>query len=52
MEQSHLAIGVAAFKNVPDDSIDYAVMEKSDQVAVVPCNIGQGDIGYWLALKT
>jgi mannose-1-phosphate guanylyltransferase len=38
------------FNGVPDDSIDYAVMEKSDQVAVVPCNIGWSDIGSWNAL--
>lgn len=38
------------FVNVAEDSIDYAVMEKSDQVAVVPCNIGWSDIGSWSAL--
>lgn len=38
------------FSIVPEDSIDYAVMEKSDQVAVVPCNIGWSDIGSWSAL--
>ena len=38
------------FQQVPDDSIDYALMEKSDQVAVVPCDIGWSDIGSWLAL--
>lgn len=38
------------FGNVPDDSIDYAVMEKSKQVAVVPCDIGWSDIGTWTAL--
>jgi len=38
------------FGNVPDDSIDYAVMEKSNQVAVIPCNIGWSDIGTWTAL--
>ncbi|NOT17976.1 MAG: mannose-1-phosphate guanylyltransferase/mannose-6-phosphate isomerase [Sulfuriferula sp.] len=38
------------FKLVPDDSIDYAVMEKSQQVAVVPCNMGWSDIGSWSAL--
>ncbi|MCK9637948.1 mannose-1-phosphate guanylyltransferase/mannose-6-phosphate isomerase [Methylobacter sp. Wu8] len=38
------------FANVADDSIDYAVMEKSNQVAVVPCNIGWSDIGTWTAL--
>lgn len=38
------------FANVAEDSIDYAVMEKSDQVAVVPCNIGWSDIGSWSVL--
>jgi len=39
-----------AFRNVPEDSIDYAVMEKSDKVAVVPCDIGWSDIGSWTAI--
>ncbi len=38
------------FAGVPEDSIDYAVMEKSRQVAVVPCSIGWSDIGSWTAL--
>ena len=38
------------FEHVPEDSIDYAVMEKSDRVAVVPCDIGWSDIGSWTAL--
>ena len=38
------------FGRVPDDSIDYAVMEKSGNVAVVPCNIGWSDIGSWNAV--
>jgi mannose-1-phosphate guanylyltransferase / mannose-6-phosphate isomerase len=38
------------FGRVPDDSIDYAVMEKSKNVAVVPCTIGWSDIGSWNAL--
>jgi mannose-1-phosphate guanylyltransferase / mannose-6-phosphate isomerase len=38
------------FREVLDDSIDYAVMEKSEQVAVVPCDIGWSDIGSWAAL--
>jgi mannose-1-phosphate guanylyltransferase len=38
------------FGRVPDDSIDYAVMEKSKNVAVVPCSIGWSDIGSWSAL--
>ena len=38
------------FGQVPDDSIDYAVMEKSHHVAVVPCSIGWSDIGSWDAV--
>lgn len=38
------------FAQVPDISIDYALMEKSDQVAVVPCDIGWNDIGSWTVL--
>lgn len=38
------------FGAVPDDSIDYAVMEKCANAAVVPCSIGWSDIGSWAAL--
>lgn len=38
------------FGQVPDDSIDYAVMEKSGNVAVIPCSIGWSDIGSWNAV--
>ena len=34
----------------PSDSIDYAVMEKADRVAVVPVDMGWSDIGNWDAL--
>ncbi|MCM2295587.1 mannose-1-phosphate guanylyltransferase/mannose-6-phosphate isomerase [Rhodoferax sp.] len=40
----------SAFAQVPDNSIDYAVMEKSRNVAVVPCSIGWSDIGSWSAI--
>ena len=43
-------LDAATFAEVPDDSIDYAVMERSAQVAVVPCSIGWSDIGSWGAL--
>ena len=39
-----------AFAACPSDSIDYAVMEKSDRVAVVPVSMGWSDIGSWDAL--
>ncbi|MDR2451613.1 MAG: mannose-1-phosphate guanylyltransferase/mannose-6-phosphate isomerase [Candidatus Accumulibacter sp.] len=38
------------FSAVPDDSIDFALMEKSSRGAVVPCRIGWSDIGSWDAL--
>jgi len=47
---SQLELDAESFKDVPDDSIDYAVMEKSANVAVVPCDIGWSDIGSWAAL--
>lgn len=34
----------------PSDSIDYALLEKSNQVAVVPVDLGWSDIGSWQAL--
>ncbi|MGL4275202.1 MAG: cupin domain-containing protein, partial [Pseudomonas paracarnis] len=39
------------FGTAPDISIDVALMEKSAQVAVVPCDIGWSDIGSWEALR-
>ena len=45
-----IEIDPETFERVPDDSIDYAVMEKSKNVAVVPCSIGWSDIGSWSAL--
>jgi len=38
------------FKQVPDISIDYAVMEKADKVAVIPAAFDWSDIGSWNAL--
>jgi len=35
---------------IPEDSIDYAVMEKSSKVKVVPANIGWHDVGSFDAL--
>jgi mannose-1-phosphate guanylyltransferase / mannose-6-phosphate isomerase len=38
------------FRQVPDISIDYAVMEKAGKVAVVPASFDWSDIGSWNAL--
>jgi mannose-1-phosphate guanylyltransferase / mannose-6-phosphate isomerase len=45
-------IDATSFANVPSNSIDYAVMEKSANVAVIPCDIGWNDIGAWDAMST
>jgi mannose-1-phosphate guanylyltransferase len=39
-----------AFAASPSNSIDYAVMEKADRVAVVPVSMGWSDVGSWDAL--
>lgn len=39
------------FSQVPSDSIDYAVMEKTDAAAVVPLEAGWSDVGSWTALR-
>lgn len=40
-----------AFKACPSDSIDYAVMEKTDSAAMVPLDAGWSDVGSWAALQ-
>lgn len=44
---THLELDPESFEHVPDNSIDYAVMEKSNQVAVIPCDINWTDVGSW-----
>lgn len=40
----------AAFEQCPSDSIDYAVMEKTNHAAVVPLSAGWSDLGSWPAV--
>jgi mannose-1-phosphate guanylyltransferase len=40
----------AIFVTSPDDSIDYAVMEKTSDAVMVPLDAGWSDIGSWSAL--
>jgi mannose-1-phosphate guanylyltransferase len=39
-----------SFAACPADSIDYAVMEKAQQVAIIPVSMGWSDVGSWDAL--
>lgn len=43
-------VDAAAFAACPDESIDYAVMEKTDAAVMVPLDAGWSDIGSWSAL--
>ncbi|OOE95354.1 mannose-1-phosphate guanylyltransferase/mannose-6-phosphate isomerase [Salinivibrio sp. IB643] len=38
------------FLKCPDDSVDYAVMERTDKAVVVPMDAGWSDVGSWSAL--
>jgi mannose-1-phosphate guanylyltransferase / mannose-6-phosphate isomerase len=48
---TQLELDPILFDTVPDDSIDFAVMEKAQNVSVVPCTIGWSDIGSWSAMS-
>jgi mannose-1-phosphate guanylyltransferase/mannose-6-phosphate isomerase len=41
----------AKFSSCPSDSIDYAVMEKSQNSSMVPLDAGWSDVGSWSALQ-
>lgn len=43
-------VDASAFAMCPENSIDYAVMEKTADAVVVPLNAGWSDIGSWSAL--
>jgi mannose-1-phosphate guanylyltransferase/mannose-6-phosphate isomerase len=45
-----LRLDADAFGACPSDSIDYAVMEKTDNAVVMPLDIGWNDVGSWSAL--
>jgi len=47
-----LQIEMEAMMAIPDISIDYGVMEKSEKVRVIPANIGWSDLGSFDALYT
>lgn len=40
----------AHFASMPSISIDYGVLERSDRVRLVPCDIGWSDVGSWDAV--
>lgn len=49
-DQDFLRLDADAFAQCPSDSIDYAVMEHTNNAAVVPVDLGWNDVGAWPAL--
>ena len=50
-DNDFLRLERAAFAACPSDSIDYAVMEKTEHAFVLPIDVGWNDVGSWSALK-
>ncbi|MES2564405.1 MAG: mannose-1-phosphate guanylyltransferase/mannose-6-phosphate isomerase [Pseudomonadota bacterium] len=49
-DHDFLRLDVESFKTCPADSIDYAVMEKTERGAVIPVDMSWSDVGSWSAL--
>lgn len=49
-EEKLIRIKHEVMLSIPEDSIDYAVIEKSNKVKVIPSNIGWSDVGSFDAL--
>jgi mannose-1-phosphate guanylyltransferase/mannose-6-phosphate isomerase len=49
-DEDFIRLDAEAFASSPSDSIDYAVMEKTDSASVVPLDAGWSDVGSWSAL--
>ncbi|UCD30784.1 MAG: mannose-1-phosphate guanylyltransferase/mannose-6-phosphate isomerase [Desulfobacterales bacterium] len=50
MVSSREVVSNEAYEQLPNISIDYAVMEKTDKGAVLPSDFGWSDIGSWKSL--
>lgn len=49
-DHDFICVEEAAFSASPDDSIDYAVMERTDRAVVIPVDCDWSDIGSWASL--
>jgi mannose-1-phosphate guanylyltransferase/mannose-6-phosphate isomerase len=49
-DEDFVRLDTLAFSQCPSDSIDYAVMEKTGDAAVLPVSVGWNDVGSWSAL--
>ncbi|HEY2345837.1 MAG TPA: mannose-1-phosphate guanylyltransferase/mannose-6-phosphate isomerase [Xanthomonadaceae bacterium] len=50
-DNDFLRLDRASFEACPSDSIDYAVMEKTDRGFVLPISVGWNDVGSWSAMS-
>jgi mannose-1-phosphate guanylyltransferase/mannose-6-phosphate isomerase len=50
IEDDVVLIDAATFECCPDNSIDYAVMEKTSRACLVPLNAGWNDVGSWSSI--
>jgi mannose-1-phosphate guanylyltransferase/mannose-6-phosphate isomerase len=50
-KDDHVHLSQEIFGRIPDISVDYAVMERSDRVAVVPATFAWSDVGSWKAVS-
>ncbi len=50
VDMDFVRVDAEAFKACPDESIDYAVMEKTDAAVLVPMDAGWSDVGAFAAL--
>lgn len=49
-DMDFVRVNAKAFEACPDESVDYAVMEKTEQAVVLPLDAGWSDVGSWSAL--
>ena len=50
LDKDFIRVNAAKFRQSPDISIDYAVMEKTDKAKVIPLDAGWNDVGAWSAV--
>ncbi|WP_197462739.1 mannose-1-phosphate guanylyltransferase/mannose-6-phosphate isomerase [Neptuniibacter pectenicola] len=49
-DMDFIRVDADSFKQCPDESVDYAVMEKTESAVVIPLDAGWSDVGSWSAL--
>jgi mannose-1-phosphate guanylyltransferase / mannose-6-phosphate isomerase len=50
VDMDFVRLDKAVFSTCPSDSIDYAIMEKTDKAVVIPLDADWNDVGSWSAL--